>query len=78
MTEDNYDRVERLQQFAEERGHTLPELAITWLLHRPAVSVVIVGASRAEQVEANARALEWKLTEDEVRLTTETAGVSTS
>lgn len=74
VTGDNYSRVERLQQFAEQCGRTLPELALTWLLHRPAVSVVIVGASRPEQVEANARALDWQLTEAEVQGAIEAAG----
>jgi aryl-alcohol dehydrogenase-like predicted oxidoreductase len=74
VTGDNFDRVERLEQFAAERGHSLPELAITWLLHRPAVSVVIVGASRVAQVEANAKAIEWKLSADEVAHVPQIAG----
>ena len=74
VTGDNFARVERLEQFAAERGHSLPELAITWLLHRPAVSVVIVGASRVTQVEANAKAIEWKLSAGEVAQVPQIAG----
>ena len=40
--------------FAEARGHTLLELAISWLLSRPAVASVIAGATSPEQVAANA------------------------
>jgi aryl-alcohol dehydrogenase-like predicted oxidoreductase len=62
LTEENFDRVERLQEFASQRGCTLVELAIGWLLHRPAVASVIAGATRASQIEANARAAELSLT----------------
>jgi aryl-alcohol dehydrogenase-like predicted oxidoreductase len=54
--------VERLRAWAEERGHTSAELAIAWLLAHPEVSTVIVGARRPEQVDANVRAVQWKLT----------------
>lgn len=67
LTDRNYDALDKLTVFAKERGHTTAELAIAWLLARPGVSVVIVGASRAEQVEANAKAAEWKLTADEAK-----------
>lgn len=55
----------RLEAWARERGHTLTELAITWLLARPAVSTVITGVTKPEQVQANARAAEWELTPPE-------------
>ena len=45
--------VERLEGFAAERGHTLLELALSWLLRRPAVASVIAGATTPEQVEQN-------------------------
>ncbi len=54
------------QQFAEERGHTTVELAITWLLAQPQVTSVIAGATKPEQVEANAKAADWALTATEV------------
>jgi aryl-alcohol dehydrogenase-like predicted oxidoreductase len=60
--------VERLEGFAAEHGHTLLELALGWLLGRPAVASVIAGATTAEQVEANVRAAgQWRLTADEMR-----------
>jgi aryl-alcohol dehydrogenase-like predicted oxidoreductase len=59
------DRVERLQAFAQARGHTVAELAIAWLLVQPALASVIAGATRPEQVEANVRAAAWRLTAEE-------------
>jgi aryl-alcohol dehydrogenase-like predicted oxidoreductase len=55
--------VESLVQFAESRGHTLLELAFSWLLSRPAVASVIAGAMSPEQIRANVAAAGWKLTE---------------
>lgn len=62
FTSANLERVERLIQFAEERGHTLLELAFSWLAAHPAVASVIAGATTPEQVRANAAAPGWKLT----------------
>jgi aryl-alcohol dehydrogenase-like predicted oxidoreductase len=61
LTDQNFDRIERLEAFASERGRSLVELAIAWLLHQPAVASVIAGATRPSQLEANCRALDWKL-----------------
>jgi aryl-alcohol dehydrogenase-like predicted oxidoreductase len=58
--------VARLEAFAVERGHTLLELAFSWLAtHRPVASV-IAGATRPEQVQANAAAAGWQLSDDEL------------
>ena len=57
----NFDLVERLEAFAKERGHTILELAISWLVAQPVVSSVIVGATSPEQVRANAEAAKWEL-----------------
>jgi aryl-alcohol dehydrogenase-like predicted oxidoreductase len=65
-TESNLEKVERLQRFAEARGHTLLELAFSWLLSRKAVASVIAGATKPEQVEANAKAGGWTLSADEL------------
>jgi aryl-alcohol dehydrogenase-like predicted oxidoreductase len=67
LTGENLDRVERLVAFSESRGHTLLELAFSWLLSRPAVASVIAGATRPEQVHANAAAANWTLSEAELR-----------
>lgn len=57
-----WDVVERLIAFSEARGHTLLELAMSWLASRPLVASIIAGATSPEQLEANARAVEWQLT----------------
>ncbi|HEU5208152.1 MAG TPA: aldo/keto reductase [Longimicrobiales bacterium] len=65
-TEANLARVERLSAFAQARGHTLLELAFAWLLHRGEVASVIAGATRPEQVRANAAATRWQLSAQEL------------
>ena len=67
LTDQNWSIVERLAGFAAERGHTLLELALSWLVRRPAVASVIAGATRPEQVEQNIRAAAWALTPQEMQ-----------
>ncbi len=66
VTPRNEDIVDRLKAFAEARGHTLLELAFSWLAARPQVSSVIAGATRVAQIEANVKAVEWTLTAEEL------------
>lgn len=61
MTEENWAVVDRLQAFCDARGHTLLELAFSWLLSRPSLASVIAGATKPEQVEMNAKVADWKL-----------------
>jgi aryl-alcohol dehydrogenase-like predicted oxidoreductase len=65
LTQDVLDRVERLRGWAEQRGHTVAELSIAWLLAHDEVSTVIVGARTMQQVEENARPAAWRLTVEE-------------
>jgi aryl-alcohol dehydrogenase-like predicted oxidoreductase len=59
--------VERLAFFAEQHGHTLLELALSWLGAHPQIASVIAGAMSAEQVRANVAATSaWKLTAEEL------------
>jgi aryl-alcohol dehydrogenase-like predicted oxidoreductase len=59
--------VERLAAFAEQRGHTLLELALSWLAGHRDVASVIAGAMTPEQVSANVAAVSaWALTDDEL------------
>jgi aryl-alcohol dehydrogenase-like predicted oxidoreductase len=58
--------VGKLDAFVKARGHTLLELAFSWLAARPQVSSVIAGATRVEQIEQNVKAAEWKLTAEEM------------
>jgi aryl-alcohol dehydrogenase-like predicted oxidoreductase len=62
LAAERLETVERLRSFAEERGHTLLELAFSWLAAHEVVASVIAGATRPEQVLANVEATAWKLT----------------
>lgn len=62
----DYDLLDRLTAFAEERGHTLLELAIGWLASQPVVGSVMTGATRVEQIEENAKSGDWRLTAQEM------------
>jgi aryl-alcohol dehydrogenase-like predicted oxidoreductase len=65
-SDDNFTKVEALQNFAQKRGHTLLELAFSWLAAYPCVTSVIAGATTPEQVHANATAANWKLSAAEM------------
>lgn len=66
LSERNFDRLEALEQWAEQRGRRILDLAFAWLLGHNAVSSVIAGATSPEQVQTNARCAEWILTPEEV------------
>lgn len=66
LNDRNFDRLEALDRWAEQRGRRILDLAFAWLLGHGAVSSVIAGATSAEQVQANARCAEWILTPEEV------------
>jgi aryl-alcohol dehydrogenase-like predicted oxidoreductase/NAD(P)-dependent dehydrogenase (short-subunit alcohol dehydrogenase family) len=76
LTDENWAIVERLAGFVTERGHTLLELALSWLVRRPAVASVIAGATKPEQVEQNVRAAAWALTPQEMQEIDATAVVT--
>jgi len=66
IEDEQFDRIEALAGFAEERGHTLHELAIAALASTPGVASVIAGATKPEQVRANAAAASWELSQGEL------------
>jgi aryl-alcohol dehydrogenase-like predicted oxidoreductase len=66
LTERNWPIAERLGDFAAQRGHTLLELAFSWLLAQSPVASVIAGATRPEQLEQNVKAGGWKLSPEEL------------
>jgi aryl-alcohol dehydrogenase-like predicted oxidoreductase len=66
LTDENLNKVEALIGYAESRGHTILELAISWLLAHRVVASVIAGASSAQQVRANASAAAWSLSAPEL------------
>ncbi len=65
-TEANWKRIEQLAEFARTRGHSMLELAMSWLASNPCVSSVIAGATKPEQVASNAKAADWKMTAEEL------------
>ena len=66
LTEVNWRTAEQLSDFAATRGHSLLELAFSWLACRPQVASVIAGATKPEQIEANVKAADWVLTPAEM------------
>ncbi len=62
LTEANWATIERLSEFAAQQGHTLLELAFSWLLSKPPVASVIAGATAPEQLQQNVKAGNWALT----------------
>jgi aryl-alcohol dehydrogenase-like predicted oxidoreductase len=67
LTDENLDKVEALIDFAESRGHTVLELAFSWLLAHRVVASVIAGATSAQQVRDNASAATWQLTAGDLK-----------
>jgi len=62
----HWDLIEKLYAFAGERGHTLLELAMSWLAGKAGVASIIAGATKPEQIDANVAAVGWKLTAAEM------------
>ena len=56
-----------LDEIAEETGHSVAQCALNWLLQRPTVSSLIIGASTEEQLKQNLEAVGWNLTPEQVK-----------
>lgn len=65
LSDRNFEIVERLEKFCADRGHTILELAISWLVAQRTVASVIAGATKPEQIKANVEAAGWMLTPDD-------------
>jgi len=76
LTERNWEIAERLGDFAESRGHTMLELAFSWLLAQSPVASVIAGATKPDQLEQNVKAGGWKLTAEELAEVDRISGAS--
>ena len=66
LNERNLSVAKALESFAKARGHTLLELAFSWLASRPQVASVIAGATSEAQIDDNARAISWQLSADDL------------
>lgn len=62
-----YNIVDALKEVAEETGKTIPQVALNWLLQRPTVSNIIVGARNEEQLKQNLGAIGWNLNIDQIK-----------
>ena len=65
LNEDSSAKITALEKFAQDRGRTLLELAHAWLLASPVVDSVISGATKPEQVVANAKGVDWQLSAED-------------
>ncbi|HVM66399.1 MAG TPA: aldo/keto reductase, partial [Acidimicrobiales bacterium] len=61
-----YKVVDAIDEVAKETGKSVPQIAINWLLQRPTVSTVIIGARNEEQLRQNLGAVGWNLTKEQV------------
>jgi aryl-alcohol dehydrogenase-like predicted oxidoreductase len=61
-----FDVVDVLDEISAETGHTVPQIAINWLLGRPTVSTVVIGARNEQQLRDNLGAVGWSLTDDQI------------
>ena len=66
LTDRNFSRLEALSAFADERDHSLLDLAFAWLLALPSMTSVIAGATKPEQVGTNANAAGWTLDQSDL------------
>ena len=66
LADERLQTARELEAFADARGRSLLELAFSWLTSQEPVASVIAGATRPEQVRANAAAADWRLTADEL------------
>ena len=66
LSDENFEKLDGWKSFARERGYEIGELAIAWLLAHPVVCSVIAGATKPDQLSANAKATEWSLSADDV------------
>ena len=62
-----YKLVDVLDEMAKETSKTVPQIALNWLLQRPTVSTVVIGARNEEQLRQNLGAVGWNLTADQVK-----------
>ena len=66
LDEHLYTVVDAIDEIAKETGKTVPQIALNWLLQRPTVATLIIGARNEEQLRGNLGAIGWKLTADQI------------
>ena len=63
----DFDRLERMDTYARDHGYDLLTLAMSWLASQPVAASIIAGGSKPEQMAANANAIQWKMTAENLR-----------
>ena len=71
-----YRVVDALDAIAAETGKTVPQIALNWLLQRPTVSTIVIGARNEEQLKQNLGAVGWNLTPEQVARLDEASAVT--
>jgi len=71
-----YRVVDALDAIAAETGRTVPQIALNWLLQRPTVSTIVIGARNEEQLKQNLGAVGWNLTPEQVAKLDEASAVT--
>ena len=66
LTDKNFGIVDRLKKFANKTGHSILELAFSWMASRPTTASIIAGATKPEQIDANVAAINWVLSQSEI------------
>jgi aryl-alcohol dehydrogenase-like predicted oxidoreductase len=61
-----YTVVDAIDEISRDIGKTVPQIALNWLLQRPTVSTLVIGARNEEQLRANLGAIGWKLTPEQI------------
>jgi len=61
-----YKVVDALDEVAKETGKSVPQIALNWLLQRPSVATLVIGARNEEQLKANLGAIGWNLTKEQI------------
>ena len=61
-----YRVVDALDEIAKQTGKTVPQIALNWLLHRPTVATIIIGARDEQQLRQNLGAIGWSLTREQI------------
>ncbi len=74
LNEKNFAIVDGLRAIAAKSGHSMLELAFSWLLRHDAVASVIAGATKPEQIRANAQAAGWRISPDDLAAIDRTSG----
>jgi aryl-alcohol dehydrogenase-like predicted oxidoreductase len=72
-----YNIIDALDEVAEETGKTVAQISINWLLQRPKVSSIIIGARNEEQLKQNLESVGWNLTTEQVKKLDEASEVPT-